>query len=409
MSLPATEMNSGLVRTHPVATWHELLGRRLQSPSQALLQTRGLELTYDGRSALYRVFCELAAGGRSHVLLPAFHCPSIVTSALAAGLKPRFYRIDRQLGIDGQSLQSLADADVAAVVVIHFFGVQADLSRLTAVLNQGIALIEDWSHSFLDGSNLSLNGVSDAYRIYSFWKLVPSGVGGGLMRPHGAGPTKGSKPRAGLGPRFGRSLRFWKSHLEETSAAHGPGWLHRSLIASDAWRARWRGHGQHAVVLLHADLREQGERYYPFNPALAEADMPLAARNVIEGTELAALAFGRRGSFERYARGLAHTTVVTPVTPVAPRAVPWVFPVLVAERDSRDFRWRQQGVPCHTFGSYLHSALFSATAEATVADARYLSHNLLCLAIHRDVTPEQIDAACDVIGRDHCVTTVSEA
>jgi len=46
---------------------------------------------------------------------------------------------------------------------------------------------------------------------------------------------------------------------------------------------------------------------------------------------------------------------------------------------------------------YLHSALFDATDEATVADAVFLAERVLCLAIHQDLDVTDIDRSVAAI------------
>ena len=159
-------------------------GGAANKTARGLLDTPGLELTFNGRGALLRAFTEVAALPRGKkVLVPAFHCPSAIAPALFAGLDPVFYRIRRDLTIDYEDVLAKADLAVSAILVIHFFGVAPDLTPLEPLRRTGTVFIEDCSHSFLQANPVCLAGspASD-YRVFSFWKLAPSGVGGGLLR-----------------------------------------------------------------------------------------------------------------------------------------------------------------------------------------------------------------------------------
>ena len=79
------------------------------------------------------------------------------------------------------------------------------------------------------------------------------------------------------------------------------------------------------------------------------------------------------------------------------RSSPWVYPVLLERRSAIDHRLRSAGVQLHTFGIYLHSALFRSTDEATVEDAVFLAERVLCLAIHQDLDVTDIDRAVATI------------
>ena len=160
-----------------------LLPSRL-ADSKRLLSTNGLELTYNGRGALLRACMEIASRGKLKILLPAYHCPSGITPAIYAGLHPVFYRIRRDLSVDLDDLYAKVDTDTGAILVIHFFGIATDMRPLQCLRERGISLIEDWSHSFLHCSPLRLAGGQGDYCVYSFWKLAPSMIGGGLWRRH---------------------------------------------------------------------------------------------------------------------------------------------------------------------------------------------------------------------------------
>jgi perosamine synthetase len=79
------------------------------------------------------------------------------------------------------------------------------------------------------------------------------------------------------------------------------------------------------------------------------------------------------------------------------RACPWVYPVLLEDRSRIDHTLRAAGVQLHTFGIYLHSALFERTDARTVADAVFLAERVLCLAIHQDLDSADIEQAVRTI------------
>lgn len=164
-----------LTSPHPAASLRSLL---LPAPGRLevrdLLKSAQLELTYNGRGALFTAYLEIAStSSRRTVLLPSFHCPSAITPALMAGLKPIYYRIRPDLSVDEEHLWSKVTDDVAAVLIIDFFGTSTKLTSRRALQDRGIALVEDCSHSFYrsDDGSLRLAGHADSdYCVYSFGK-----------------------------------------------------------------------------------------------------------------------------------------------------------------------------------------------------------------------------------------------
>lgn len=379
---------------HPVATIQELFLPRRLAPAYSLLDTPGLELTYNGRGALMRACTEIAANGKRDILMPAFHCPSGITPAIRSGLRPVFYRIRRDLTIDYEDLFSKIGPRTAAVLAIHFFGIAADLDPLKELRAQGIRIVEDWSHSFMQGSPPHLAGIDRIgdYCVYSFWKLVPSGVGGALLRSPGSlGGTQQPSPPAPLG----QQLREFKQLLEE-ALDHSDLRLIRALFKQLEQSRLALKRGRDSAPQTEEPTR--GEDRYPYDPRLAASSMPGFARRIIESSDLAEIARKRRRNFQQYGKSLSSLSGLHVLYPQLPaEACPWVYPVLLKGRDSIDHCWRDAGVALHTFGRYLHSALFLTDDQETIADAQFLAENLLCLAIHQNIASGDIARAAQII------------
>lgn len=376
----------------------------------AVLQAVDLELTYNARGALLQVSRELGAKAGDEVLVPAYHCPSGVMPVIEAGLRPVFYRIRPDLSIDLDDLRAKLGPRSRAVIVIHFFGFAVDLAPLQDLRSKGIALIEDWSHSFLQGSPAQLPTLQGDVQVFSFWKLVPSGVGGAIRR----GPTWRAAPALTRSPppwrdtavRFKRMLESAIEHsehrrtkalmrgLESLRLALKPGPASapaEALPPADADELREN------APPVPADS-ERGEDHYVFDLRLAQSAMPATALRILRAADLTAVAQRRRDNYDRYAELLNGNTPVQALFAQRPAdCCPWVFPVLLPDRDRIDQHWRRHGVALHTFGIHLHSALYASGDPAMIADARRLAQEVLCLSIHQDLSPDQISASAHLI------------
>ncbi|MFH7044193.1 DegT/DnrJ/EryC1/StrS family aminotransferase [Paucibacter sp. JuS9] len=393
--MPATQLHPA---AHPSPTLSALFLPRPNADSQRLLEAPQLELTYSGRGALYTAFREIARSGKTEVLLPGYHCPSCVTPALEAGLKPIFYRVRRDLQIDQADLLAKVTAGTAALLVIHYFGLPTDLGPFQALRQAGVALVEDWSHSFMQGDPPRLAGGGSDYRIYSFWKIAPTGVGGGLWRERGATAS----PALGQAPLRERVVRF-KRLFEEAIKASEHRRLRQLFQSLEQWRVGIKGVPPASQQEGSNDVPRQvaGEDHYPFDPQLVRSGMPTSTRRMLVAQDLATIARRRRTNYQTYAALLPATSPVRPLAPNLPEgACPWVFPVLLERRSERDHVWRSRGVALHTFGIYLHSALAEQADAATLADARYLAEHCLCLAVHQDLSSEQIAASASILCED---------
>ena len=392
------EIRGGSVSTpsHPVATFHDLLRSQPRSSSREFLNVPGLQLTYNGRGALLRACTDIAGHGKHDILMPAFHCPSGITPAIRAGLRPVFYRIKRDLSIDFDDLNAKVTSCTAAVLVIHYFGMAVDLHRLRVHRERGIEIIEDWSHSFIQGVLYRLPGSIGDYCIYSFWKLVPCEVGGALWRRHASDAS--SRVRA-PSPGFRERAVRLKKMLEAALAHSNYLRIQKMVTTLETLRVACRGSFVPGPGLV-PKVTGRGEDLYPFDLLLANCRLPGLSRRILESSNFPQVAARRRENFQRYNQLLQSTNQMQVLFPeLPPETCPWVFPVLLNQRDEIDHVWRASGVALHTFGIALHSAVFEKTDEKTVADAQFLSAHVLCLAIHQDLTLQQIERSAYIINR----------
>lgn len=398
-------MPSSVIPAHPTAPLAALLWPAARPANLPLFQTPGLELTLNARGALYLACSEVADHRRTKILLPAFHCPSAITPALAAGLQPVYYRIKPDLSIDLDDVLAKADAQTAAVLIIHFFGIAPDLQALGALASQGIKIIEDCSHSFLQASvplRLAGSPASD-FRIFSFWKIVPSGVGGGLLRRQPPQQTA-SAPQLRSTP-WSVSLKNYKLLLEESVEKSDMAWAKLALNGLERVRKSVRpatSNKPTAQTLHQSDrqvaLLENGEAYYPFHQERANCRIPPHVQRILLAADLAQIVNARRANFLAFA---AHQSDLSPMRALrlglAPDDCPWVYPVLLQGRSALDHKLRAAGVSLHTFGIYLHSTLFKSGHQTAIADAVQLARRTLCLAVHQDLTVADIERSCQTI------------
>ena len=95
-----------------------------------------------GGLALASALARSGVGPDSEVLVPAYHCQSIVEPIEALGARPVFYRVQTDLSVDFSDIERKLTRDVKSIVAVHFFGISADMSRLRELCNEvGATLI----------------------------------------------------------------------------------------------------------------------------------------------------------------------------------------------------------------------------------------------------------------------------
>jgi dTDP-4-amino-4,6-dideoxygalactose transaminase len=143
----------------------------------------------DGRSALRALFERAAARSDGSILLPAYvgwsprEGSGVFDPVDELGLPHAFYRVDRALRIDLDSLARELERRPAALVLIHYFGTvdpaAAEAARRAHAA--GIPVIEDEAHALLTDLVSGICGRLGDACIASLKKLLPVDGGGGML------------------------------------------------------------------------------------------------------------------------------------------------------------------------------------------------------------------------------------
>ena len=130
--------------------------------------------TTSGRAAIFQAMLQLDLPAGSTVLVPTYHCPTMVAPVLLAGHRPVYFAIQA----DGlPHLDSIAPdtaAQAKAMLVSHYFGLAQSLRDVRAWCDaRGIALIEDCAHSYFGQAGERPIGAWGDYCTASLSKFFP--------------------------------------------------------------------------------------------------------------------------------------------------------------------------------------------------------------------------------------------
>lgn len=150
----------------------------------------GCESFMQGRYALLEAMQRAGAGADVAVLLPAFHCRSMVEPVLYLNVQSFFYSVGADLQPDFSALSLLVQESgipIVALLLPHYFGFPNALDEAEQFCTlHGIALIEDCAHAFYGQSGGRLLGTVGSYAIASPWKFFPV-RDGGILRDNSGG------------------------------------------------------------------------------------------------------------------------------------------------------------------------------------------------------------------------------
>ena len=284
-----------------------------------------------------------------------------------------------------EDLAARLHADVAAVVVIHYFGFPTDLDGvLPLVRTHGALLIEDCSHSFLTRDRGGWLGQRGDYAVFSYYKCTPSLVGGSLVAngnaPLPAAPDAGGSVAgaAGVDPSVAEGGRCACAEADHCASCG---------VRSPASRAV-AGPIPSSVLPPPRFLDDP----YLFDLSLARTGLPSYVRRIVEASPWEDIARKRRRNYAVLSRLIPDSSVLRRPLPSLPDGVvPFMFPLFFKNRRPHEAALREAGIPYLRFGEVLHDAVERAS-ESARSDAAHLSGSLLLLPVHQDLDERQIEA-----------------
>ena len=148
-----------------------LLGRSLEASDVFPFSAERTYWYLLGRGALRNGLASLGITGE--VLVPAYNHGVEVSTLVAAGLKPVFYPVDRDMQYDPEVVQSMVTSETRAVYVTHFWGFPQSLAPLASFCrSEGLALIEDCALSLFASSDGAPVGSVGDMSIFSLHKTL---------------------------------------------------------------------------------------------------------------------------------------------------------------------------------------------------------------------------------------------
>ena len=132
----------------PVLGWSAFSRRSAELPP-GVMDAKHRRATVSGRAAIALALQVLGVRPGERVLVPTYHCPTMITPIFAAGALPVFYPIGSTGGPSLAWLEQHGKGRARAMLVAHYFGIPQAMAGIRAFCDEnGLALIEDCAHAF---------------------------------------------------------------------------------------------------------------------------------------------------------------------------------------------------------------------------------------------------------------------
>ena len=314
----------------PVLGWDNLWSaRRVDVP--AVVDLPYTAYTTSGRAALYAALLQVNLPPDTGVLVPTYHCPTMVAPITEAGLRPVFYA----LGADGlpdlQHLAQLSRNDQPGVIfVAHYFGLTKSLHAVRDWCDQrGVVLVEDCAHAYFGMAGERPVGHWGDFATASLSKFFPVPEGGMLGSAH-----RPLRPMSLARPRLASQLKSaWD--IVDLACQHG-----RLAGLSHAMKPlQWLRNTQRPT-LLTASL----PLGVPQDSDVTDCDMGRKSNAVSDSARLlhtllpaARVVRRRRENYAQLVSALAPTALARVLEPAPPAScVPYVLPLWVPDATRAD-------------------------------------------------------------------------
>ena len=374
----------------------------LPSLSRKLLPcpVEGRETTYHfwARNALYHGLRFLGLSSGNKVLVPAFHCRTVVEPVIQFGCEVVFYNIHQDGTVDFEDLRGKIDSQTKALLAIHYFGVLQPVQQLQKFCHEhGLFLIEDCAHILCGDIDGEAIGSFGDISIFSWRKFFPMPDGGVLVRNR-------DFPQASID---------WERLTV---------WGQMKIIKNLIEQAIHDSTRQEQVVSLHADMDVslsevssiEGENVLPQvmanNHQVAEFDysqvnwpMSQWSQSILKNIDLPSIVQKRKDNTKALFSAMNELADIHPWGSVgATNICTWAFPVVATTRRDLHVKLRKRGIQAFSWDGVIHPAL----ALEKFPEAKFLYEHLVLLPNQQSLSQHDIhlviEGVKDVLSNGGC-------
>jgi len=373
--------------------WSAFAGTRAEgAPVPCLLDLPNVAFTTAGRGAIALALHLAGIGPGDRVLVPTYHCPTMVAPVVRAGAVPEFYPLHPDATVDLDHIERRGHDRCRVLLAPHFFGYPQPMSRLRQFCDRfDIILIEDCAHAMFGTSDGRPIGSWGDFAIGSLAKFFPVAEGGVLASARRAIDASTLRWR---GP--GSELRDLYRILEAGAAYGGMPGLNPLL------RALFRLRGGPAAGAAPAAEAPVEPGSVPLAAMLAEYDESAPqARPAHASIWLARHAtrdriVARRGehfrAFARAMQGVPGARIA--LDPATAGPAPYVVPVRVDAAEPAYRALRKAGVPVFRW-----DRIWPGTPRLEDDIAPDWSEHLLQFPCHQDLGGQRLRRYIDTVTR----------
>jgi len=314
-----------------------LIGPQTKQPTGSAFIDQG-EFFVNARTALAQALISAGVDENSSVLIPAYHCGSMVEPALWLNAEVLLYQLTPDLTPQQPHLEQLisrAHKPVKALLLPHYFGFPQETEYWHNFCKKfQLILIEDCAHAFFGIHQNHLLGTTGEYAIASARKFFGCADGGILISK--TANIGNPKLASSISAQIKSALKL----LLQSAAAGGLGRFGKAIKQFDQWRTK-----PQAVAASQSDSSLKPQSWQWFDPAVMTRPGQPLSKWLIRHSHLPAIINTRRNNYRQLLEGIAHISRLKPLFPNLPdHVVPYMLPVLLTSGEAYFDRLKHAGV-----------------------------------------------------------------
>lgn len=351
-----------------------------RAPVSAVIDLPSVSWFTNGRTALAHAARLTRIQPGDAVLVPSYHCESMIEPFMWLGAELVTYRIREDLSIDLADIAGAGKRGIRAILVPHYFGHLRSLEPLSHVAaDQGWIVIEDCAHAFFNVGAAPIMGTHSDFVIASLPKFFPVLDGGVLAsRRHDVSsiPTRRVELR--------NEVQGLVDMIEYATGYGRGSWPAGAMSAAITIARRWRKGSAGSVIRGNLPAsRHGGVEFEPEHLGLSASALSKAWPFRIHRASHASV---RRSNWATLRSRLGEIPGIRfPIETLGANDVPYVFAMDVKSGKAVYPELKRLGVP-----SYCWETRHPAVGEVRCEIANRFHTDLVQLPCHQSLTPSEL-------------------
>lgn len=368
--------------------------------SLCILDNPQAKLVTSGRVAIALAIQHSGVGKGDKVLIPAYHCSSMVEPVIWVDAEPVFYQINSNTSINIDDIKQKTDNKVKFIIVTHYFGFMQELNEIRQWCDEkSIILLEDCAHAFFGQQNgLPIGAIGD-YSIASIMKFFPVYDGGCLTsRKHDIQNIKLKSP--GKAFQIKASLNLLENAFTYNRLPFFKLFILPPLYLKDFLWNTLKFMRKNKPTKIGPAAAEGG---YAFEASWIDKRISSISRIILNQSNNTKIIEIRRNNYLTYFSALSNIKSIKPLHSQLPeKTVPYVFPLLVENPQVLFPILKKKGIPIIRFGEFL----WDNVNESVCKNSIELSKKVFQFPCHQSLKPDELNWIIETILKE--VQTILE-